>query len=80
MMDIVGLETMYHVAAHWAEVRGDAQLKKNAEYLKAHFLDKKNLGVKNRRRFLQVSESGLRGAGLSTMNLSPDRKSYQTKR
>jgi 3-hydroxyacyl-CoA dehydrogenase len=46
MMDIVGLETMYHVAAHWGEVRGDSQLKKNAEYLKAHFLDKKNLGVK----------------------------------
>jgi 3-hydroxyacyl-CoA dehydrogenase len=46
MMDIVGLETMYHVAAHWGEVRGDAQLKKNAEYLKAHFLDKKKLGVK----------------------------------
>jgi 3-hydroxyacyl-CoA dehydrogenase len=46
LMDIVGLETMYHVAAHWGEVRGDAQLKKNAEYLKAHFLDKKNLGVK----------------------------------
>jgi 3-hydroxyacyl-CoA dehydrogenase len=46
LMDIVGLETMYHVAAHWGEVKGDEQLKKNAEYFKAHFLDKKKLGVK----------------------------------
>lgn len=46
LMDIVGLETMYHVAAYWGEAKGDAQLKKNAEYLKAHFLDANKLGVK----------------------------------
>ena len=46
LMDIVGLETMYHVAAYWGEEKGDAQLKKNAEYLKAHFVDKNRLGVK----------------------------------
>ena len=46
LMDIVGLETMYHVAAYWGEERGDEQLKKNAQYLKAHFVDADKLGVK----------------------------------
>ena len=31
-MDMVGQETLYHIAAYWAEVNGDAQYKKNAEY------------------------------------------------
>ena len=46
LMDLVGLETMYHVAHYWGEERGDAQLTKNAEFLKAQFVDKKKLGVK----------------------------------
>jgi len=46
LMDIVGLETMYHVAHYWGDERDDAQLKKNAEYLKTHFVDKNKLGMK----------------------------------
>lgn len=46
MMDMVGLETMYHIAAYWGEANNDAQYKKNAEYLKANFVDKNKLGVK----------------------------------
>jgi 3-hydroxyacyl-CoA dehydrogenase len=46
MMDMIGLETVYHVAAYWGEVNGDEQYKKNAEYLKTHFTDKNKLGVK----------------------------------
>ncbi len=46
IMDMVGLETMYHVASYWGEVNADEQYKKNAEYLKAHFVDRNRLGVK----------------------------------
>jgi 3-hydroxybutyryl-CoA dehydrogenase len=46
MMDMVGLETVYHIAAYWGEVNGDAQYTKNAEYIKAKFVDAKNLGIK----------------------------------
>ena len=46
MLDIIGLETAYNVAAYWGEVKNDEQLKKNAAYLKAHFVDKNKLGVK----------------------------------
>jgi len=46
LMDIVGLETMYHVVHYWGEERGDAQLKKNAAFLKANFVDKNKLGMK----------------------------------
>jgi 3-hydroxyacyl-CoA dehydrogenase len=62
LMDIVGLETMYHVAAHWGEVRGDVQLKKNAEYLKARFLDKKNLGVKTGEGFYKYPNPAYQAA------------------
>jgi 3-hydroxyacyl-CoA dehydrogenase len=44
IMDIVGLETVYNISAHWA--KGNPQLVKNAEYLKANFVDTRRLGVK----------------------------------
>jgi 3-hydroxyacyl-CoA dehydrogenase len=44
--DMVGLETAYHIASHWGEVKGDEQLRKNAEYFKKHFVDQGKLGVK----------------------------------
>jgi 3-hydroxyacyl-CoA dehydrogenase len=46
LLDIIGLETAYNVASHWGEVKGDEQLKKNAVYLKTHFVDQNKLGVK----------------------------------
>ena len=36
----------YNIASYWGEVRGDEQLKKNAAYLKKHFVEQKKLGVK----------------------------------
>lgn len=47
VLDIVGLETIYNIAAHWGQVNGDEQLKKNAAYLKSHFVDQNKLGVKS---------------------------------
>lgn len=46
MMDVVGLETVYHIAAYWGEVNGDEQFKKKTECLKTHFVDKNKLGIK----------------------------------
>ena len=45
-LDMIGLETAYNVASYWGEVKNDEQLKKNAAYLKVHFVDKNKLGVK----------------------------------
>ena len=46
ILDMVGLETIYHVASYWGETNADAQYKKNAEYLKTKFVDAKKLGIK----------------------------------
>jgi 3-hydroxyacyl-CoA dehydrogenase len=45
-LDMIGLETAYNVFSYWGEVRGDEQLKKNAAYVKTHFVEKNKLGVK----------------------------------
>jgi 3-hydroxyacyl-CoA dehydrogenase len=45
-LDMIGLETAYNVASYWGDVRGDEQLKKNASYIKTHFVDQDKLGVK----------------------------------
>jgi 3-hydroxyacyl-CoA dehydrogenase len=46
VLDIVGLQTFQNIAAYWGEVKDDAQLRKDAAYLKTHFVDTGNLGVK----------------------------------
>lgn len=53
ILDIVGLETVYNVGIHLAEVTGDEQHKRNADYLKEHYLDKGKLGVKTGEGFYQ---------------------------
>ena len=40
MVDVVGVKTAYDICAHWGTVNGDAQMLKNAAYLKERFLDK----------------------------------------
>jgi 3-hydroxyacyl-CoA dehydrogenase len=46
LLDLIGMETAYNVAAYWGEVSGNEEFKKNAAYLKAHFLDRNMLGQK----------------------------------
>ena len=46
LLDVIGMETAYNVAAYWGEVNADEQLKKNAAYLKKHFVDANKLGMK----------------------------------
>jgi 3-hydroxyacyl-CoA dehydrogenase len=46
IMDLIGMETIHNVTAYWAEVRDDAQLRKNAAYIKRRFIDTGKLGIK----------------------------------
>jgi 3-hydroxybutyryl-CoA dehydrogenase len=40
MLDIVGMKTAYDVCSYWGAVNNDAQMLKNAAYVKDRFLDK----------------------------------------
>jgi len=40
MVDMVGMKTAYDISMHWGTVGGDAQMLKNAAYIKERFLDK----------------------------------------
>jgi len=46
VMDLIGLETIYLATKHAASVLNDPQLEKNADYVKAHFIDNNALGEK----------------------------------
>lgn len=50
MLDVVGLETAWHITDYWANVLGDPQLQVNAAFLK-EYVDKGWLGVKSGRGF-----------------------------
>jgi 3-hydroxybutyryl-CoA dehydrogenase len=40
LIDVVGMKTAYDVSQHWGTVNNDAQMLKNAAYVKERFLDK----------------------------------------
>ena len=40
LVDMVGMKTAYDISFHWGTVGGDAQMLKNAAYIKERFLDK----------------------------------------
>ena len=46
MLDGVGLDTVWHISDYWAGRTGDAQLRRNAGYLKT-YLDRGCLGIKS---------------------------------
>ena len=50
MLDVVGLETAWHITDYWANLLGDPQLQVNAAYLKK-YVEKGWLGVKTGRGF-----------------------------
>lgn len=56
MLDVVGLDTVWHVTDYWAGALGDPQTRINADYLKREFLDKGRLGIKNGRGFYDYPE------------------------
>jgi 3-hydroxybutyryl-CoA dehydrogenase len=50
ILDQVGLDTAWHITAHWAKVTDDPQLQANAAFLKG-YVDQGHLGVKSGRGF-----------------------------
>jgi len=50
-LDVVGLDTVWHITEYFANALNDPQTRKNADYLKREYLDKGWLGVKNGRGF-----------------------------
>ena len=40
LVDVVGMKTAYDISSYWGSVNNDAQMLKNAAYIKARFLDK----------------------------------------
>lgn len=47
ILDVVGMRTACNILYHWSEIYEDEQMRKNADYLKEHFLDKGLLGVQS---------------------------------
>jgi 3-hydroxyacyl-CoA dehydrogenase len=63
LLDVIGLETAFNVMAYWGSANGDAQLLKNAAYLKAHFLDRGSLGVPSGRGYYAYPNPAYQQAG-----------------
>lgn len=52
LMDMIGLDTIYHVNEYWAERTNDEQLRKNSKFLK-EYIDAGELGMKTGKGFYQ---------------------------
>jgi 3-hydroxybutyryl-CoA dehydrogenase len=50
-LDVVGLDTVWHISEYFANTLNDPQVRKNADFLKREYVDKGWLGVKNGRGF-----------------------------
>ena len=62
MLDMVGLETVWHITDYWAKRLHSRQLKKNAAFLK-EYVDKGWLGVKTGRGFYTYPDPAYRRSG-----------------
>ena len=45
LLDVVGMTTIYNIFSHWGKENADAQMTKNAAYIKENFIDKGMLGL-----------------------------------
>jgi 3-hydroxybutyryl-CoA dehydrogenase len=55
MLDVVGLDTVWHITDYWARTTGDAQLSTNAAFLRT-YLDRGCLGVKSGEGFYRYPD------------------------
>jgi 3-hydroxyacyl-CoA dehydrogenase len=47
ILDMIGMRTQYELFDHWGNAKNDHQMVKNAEYLKANFIDRGLFGLEN---------------------------------
>jgi 3-hydroxybutyryl-CoA dehydrogenase len=65
MLDAVGLDTVWHITDYWAGRTGDAQLRRNAAFIKA-YLDRGCLGVKSGEGFYRYPDPAYAQPGFLT--------------
>jgi 3-hydroxybutyryl-CoA dehydrogenase len=53
LADVVGMNTVYNVLAHWGRETGDSQMLANADYIKTNFLDRGWLGLQSGRGYYE---------------------------
>jgi 3-hydroxybutyryl-CoA dehydrogenase len=63
-LDAVGIDTTWQITDYWARTRSDAQLRRNAIFLKA-YLDRGELGVKSGKGFYSYPDPAFRRPGFS---------------
>ena len=65
MLDGVGLDTVWHITDYWAGRTGDAQLRRNADFLKT-YLDRGCVGVKSGEGFYRYPSPAYAGLDFVT--------------
>jgi 3-hydroxybutyryl-CoA dehydrogenase len=65
MLDLVGLDTVWHITSYWAGRTGDAQMRRNATFLKG-YLDRGCLGVKSGEGFYRYPSPAYAGPDFVT--------------
>ncbi len=63
MIDMVGMATAYNIGMHWGAANNDAQMLKNAAYLKEHFIDKGLMGFQTGQGFYQYPNPSFQAPG-----------------
>ena len=52
LMDIIGLETVWHITDYWAKKKNDSRAQKSADMLK-QYVDRGDLGIKTGKGFYE---------------------------
>ena len=62
-VDVIGMTTIYNVLSHWGKEHSDAQMIKNAAYLKENFIDKGRLGLTTGAGYYTYPDPAYQAAG-----------------
>ncbi len=62
-LDLVGLQTAHDITAYWASRSGDEQSRRNAAFLKEHYVDRGRLGVATGEGFYTYPDPAFRRPG-----------------
>ncbi len=65
ILDVVGLETAWHITEYWAKTLGDPKLQANADFLKS-YLDQGRQGLKNGQGFYSYPNPAYQQPGFLT--------------
>jgi 3-hydroxyacyl-CoA dehydrogenase len=62
MIDVVGMKTCYDIFSYWGAENGDEQMLLNAEYIKAHFIDRGHMGLSTDQGYYNYPEPAYQSA------------------